>query len=186
MTVQIPLTKGYTAIVDDADKDLADYKWTSHSRGYAYRQRSMGSKKQRTIFMHRVILERILGCELPPGMVCDHVNGTKTDNRRTNLRLASQQQNLGNKRQSKNNTSGYKGVSFNKPANKWNAKIRFDARLKDLGLYVDAVDAHRAYCVAALTHFGEFANFGQGSPFTGWTLADFEAPVMQLSLPLAA
>lgn len=49
----------------------------------------------------------------PAGMINDHINHNPLDNRRSNLRHIPQEQNTKNRKVYKNNTSGYKGVSFN-------------------------------------------------------------------------
>ena len=54
----------------------------------------------------------------------DHINGVRDDNRISNLREATSAQNCSNKGMSKNNTSGFKGVSWYKPTSKWGARIR--------------------------------------------------------------
>ncbi len=67
--------------------------------------------------MHRVILGT------PPGLFTDHVNGNQLDNRRENLRVCTPSQNQANKKLSKNNTSGHKGVEHVKKINRWRATI---------------------------------------------------------------
>ena len=57
----------------------------------------------------------------------------------------------------KNNTSGYKGVYFNKKANKWMSYIRYNNKLINLGLFVNPIDAAIAYNNKALELFGEYA-----------------------------
>ena len=92
-----------------------------------------------------------------PKIQVDHINGNKLDNRKENLRLATNQQNNYNVGPQKNNKSGYKGVSWKKDKNKWEAKIRNNNKLKFLGYFDDLVEAGRAYDRAALELFGEFA-----------------------------
>jgi hypothetical protein len=92
-----------------------------------------------------------------PSRKMDHENTVRSDNRWTNLRLASDQQNSANSRRGKNNTSGYKGVFWSKQRGKWGAKINPDRKQVHLGFYADPRDAHAAYRAAAVKYFGEFA-----------------------------
>lgn len=87
----------------------------------------------------------------------DHENTIKSDNRWDNLRKATRGQNRGNTRAYKNNTSGLKGVSFNKRTARWAAQIQKDGVKVGLGYYATAEDAHAAYVIAAKKYFGEFA-----------------------------
>lgn len=189
MTIIIPLTKGYVAIVDDCDADLAEYKWASLFSGqnvYAICARKINGKGV-SLLMHRLILERMLDRKLKRSEHTDHKKGGGLNNVRSNLRLATCQQNIRNKEKSSNGTGLYKGIAFYKSRGKWGGFIRADEKSIFLGSHINPLEAHRAYCIAALTHFGEFANFGANSPFLGWTLADFERGYQQptqLPLPL--
>lgn len=95
-----------------------------------------------------------------PALHIDHINGVKDDNRIANLRLATRSQNLHNRKNLRNNTSGYKGVSWNRTLKKYQAYIGCNGKIKHLGFFEKAKDAHDAYCVAALRLHGEFANPG--------------------------
>lgn len=87
----------------------------------------------------------------------DHANGDKSDNRLENLREATSSQNNANKCRSKNNTSGFKGVSWQSHARKFKAQIRINGRSAHLGYAATAKEAHQMYCTAAIKYFGEFA-----------------------------
>lgn len=91
------------------------------------------------------------------GFWVDHINGDTLDNRRSNLRLCTVSGNNHNRMKSKNNTSGYKGVSWLKQNQKWRAYIKVNSKDKHLGCYLDKEDAARAYDKAAKEYFGEFA-----------------------------
>jgi len=71
----------------------------------------------------------------------DHINRIKTDNRINNLREVSRQCNLRNTGNRKNNTSGVKGVSFNKKSNKWQVSIAVNNKLYYLGRFDDFIEA---------------------------------------------
>jgi hypothetical protein len=73
------------------------------------------------------------------------------------LRICNRAENERNKVKQKNNTSGYKGVSWDKAGKKWCSKIRINNRLNHLGYHKDPQDAARAYDTAARELFGEFA-----------------------------
>jgi hypothetical protein len=164
--VQIPLTKGYIALVDPCDADLAQFKWTaleSEYGGTVYAYRQTGTKLKRiNVRLHRVIFERMAGRKLRSEELVDHENQTGTDCRRSNLRLATKSQNSMNSKLSTRNKSGYKGVSWDKNSQKWIARIRIGPKYPVLGYFDDPVDAHVAYCAAAREHYGEFANGGDG------------------------
>ncbi len=87
----------------------------------------------------------------------DHVNGVKDDNRLANLREATNSQNCMNKTKQANNTSGYKGVYFNKSAGKFHARICKDGLNSSLGYYGNVHDAHMAYTKAQKEIHGSFA-----------------------------
>jgi len=87
----------------------------------------------------------------------DHKNRNRTDNRWANLRLASRGQNLANSTRRRDNTSGVKGVSFDKARGKWRAQYgaypnhfsrRFDTK----------EEAAAAYLAAATARAGKFAS----------------------------
>jgi hypothetical protein len=87
----------------------------------------------------------------------DHVNCVPLDNRIANLRLCDQSQNSANARRGSNNTSGFKGVTWDKKTKRWRAQITVNRRSIKLGRFPSPEDAHAAYVAAAEIHFGEFA-----------------------------
>ena len=88
----------------------------------------------------------------------DHRNCDPLDNRWDNLRLATRSQNNANMPIKRHNTSGFKGVSWNRRRNLWRAQICVNKRRYDLGHYRTPQQASEAYNQAAQRHFGEFAN----------------------------
>lgn len=160
ITIQIPLTQGRVCAVDEIDGDLAELKWFAHKSRHVYyveRRPYIGSRKQITVKMHRLIMERILRRALSPSELVDHSNGNGLDNRRSNLRLATRTQNRVNSRRPSNNTSGYKGVYWDAQRNLWTAMIRVDGRLITIGDYATRDEAHDAYKIAVVEHYGDFA-----------------------------
>jgi len=87
----------------------------------------------------------------------DHINSIKTDNRLSNLRECTFSENSCNKGRQKRNTSGYKGVYWNKRAQKWISKINKNDKEFWLGTYNCKHEAARAYNRAAIIYHGEFA-----------------------------
>lgn len=154
---KIPLTRGKFAVVNDIDYTfLHQWKWYFHA-GYAVRNssKSDGFIKRQTIFMHRVVLSRKLGHS--DFQETDHKNQNKLDNRRNNLRPATCSQNHGNSSIQQQGSSKFKGVSWHKNHKKWQARIQFEGQLKYLGLFIDEIEAAKAYNKAALEQFVEFA-----------------------------
>lgn len=151
-----------TISIEDAEY-VKQFNWgilRTKTNMYASRTISKGDKKYGTLLMHRVILSRKLERELLKGEQVDHIDGNPLNNTRPNLRVATNVQNNANKGKTKRNTSGYKGVSFEKSRNKWQAEIMVDGRRIHLGRYDTPELAYEAYCEAALEYNREFANFG--------------------------
>ena len=152
----IRLSKGQIAVVDDADFDkvMAVSRSWHFNRGKA--AACVGRRpNKRYVAMHRVILG------LPPGQVpeVDHINGTGTDNRRSNLRVCDRSGNCANRR-GWGKTSKYKGVyrqAHQKTGRVWKASITTKGRRVTLGYFHTEEEAHAAYCEAARKYHGEFA-----------------------------
>lgn len=87
----------------------------------------------------------------------DHKNLCKSDNRLCNLRIATSSQNHANMSVSIANSSGKKGVCWNKKSQKWQSGIKVQGRSIHLGLFSDINSAAEAYKAAALSYFKEFA-----------------------------
>jgi Demerecviridae HNH endonuclease len=104
---------------------------------------------------HRVAWALYYG-EWPPGFL-DHINRDRDDNRISNLRIATNSQNQANVGRCRRNTSGYKGVSYDKGLGKWRAAIRRGGPPQTIGLFGSPEDAHAAYLKKAVAYFGEFA-----------------------------
>ncbi len=148
---RIPLTQGKEALVDGQDYDyLMQWKWSLASNGYAVRATS----QRRSVLMHVAVAKRkyLRGCK-----TVDHKNRNRLDNRRRNLRKATQSENGGNRGPNRNNTSGYKGVHLNRATNLWRAEICKDRKRECLGYFLDKRHAARAYNRAAHRLFGRFA-----------------------------
>jgi HNH endonuclease len=153
----IPLTKGKFAIVDSADFDwLTQWKWCASlcdGRWYAMRKDyALGRRRGQTVYMHRFAMSA------PRGIEVDHFDGNTLNNSRaTNLRLATSQQNKFNTGPKSNNTSGYKGVSWNRKLQKWVAQAVINREHKYLGLHATKESAAEAYSKATASAHGVFA-----------------------------
>lgn len=157
MKMEIILSNKDVATIDDDDSDLVIYRWHGQTGGYAYRQSKDSNRKVIKHYMHREIMERVLGRELIKGEEVDHENRNKLDNRRSNLRLCSRSMNVMNRPARVDNKSGYKGVSWSKQAKSWVSEIQSgDTRIRSAG-YESAEDAAREYDRNAKELHGEFA-----------------------------
>ena len=153
----IKLSKGKETIVDDKDYEyLSQFKWYCSFYGYAVRMIYKNKKNRYIVWMHREILSASEGKQV------DHINGDTLDNRRTNLRLASVKENNRNMKIPRHNTSGYKGVSFDKKKGKYRASIYVDNKQKFLGYFDDPKQASFAYDAAAIKFHKEFARTNHG------------------------
>ena len=156
---RIPLSRGKYAIVDPEDYErLSKYKW--HIVGGAstyYAARNTGQRigeKRIVIKMHREILR------VPDGMFVDHINHNGLNNRKANLRHATQAQNARNRRKGHrgNFHSKYKGLTWYRREKRWAVRIMVDCKSKFIGYFDNEIDAAKAYDQAAMKYHGEFAS----------------------------
>lgn len=159
----LTLHYGANAIVDDDTYIWANrWKW-SNDRNYAVRRKYIsykmvdGKKKQKygKVYLHREVIKA------KPGQTVDHINGNKLDNRRSNLRICSMQENAYNRRTQSNCKSGIKGVYWHKRGHKWCVEIRANKKKYYLGLYESKSEAKSVYQEAAKRLHGEFARLNQ-------------------------
>lgn len=90
----------------------------------------------------------------------DHINGERTDNRISNLRPATNTENLRNSSGRARSASGLKGVSVACGNGRWRARIRAEGREKQIGVFSSEQEAKAAYDAAAKAAFGDFARAG--------------------------
>lgn len=159
-TTTITLTRNCITVIDTCDNDLAQYYWyaNSNKRGVRYAHRAK-SKTTKSVSLHRVIMGRILGRELSSNEFVDHIDGNSLNNRRSNLRLATNSENIRNSKRRSDNTSGYKGVTFRKDLGKWRARIIKDGKRITVGYANTPEDAFQLYQAAAEIEYGEYARW---------------------------
>lgn len=143
----IKLTQDKYALVDDGDyPSVILYRWCFDGMYAASR---INGRKVR---LHRWLLNE------PEELQVDHKNLNKLDCRRENLRVATNAENARNKRAQSSNTSGHKGVHWNKNAGKWQAQTKVNGIRHHLGYFIDIEDAVVAYREAISKYHGEFAH----------------------------
>ncbi|AYH33246.1 HNH endonuclease [Pectobacterium parmentieri] len=103
---------------------------------------------------HRIAWVMIHG-ETPPKEI-DHINGNKLDNRACNLRAATRAGNCQNTSIRKDNSSGARGVSWNKRNKRWRARCNFNNKEHLIGNFTSKEEAIEAYAAFARNTFGEF------------------------------
>lgn len=151
------------------DRETGLFTW-KHNRGYkAVAGATAGSLSSsgyvlimvnmKRYVAHRLAYKMVYGVD-PPRLI-DHIDGNKANNRISNLRVASSQQNQGNSVIPVNNKSGVKGVSWNKKMQRWVAQIGRGKKRFYLGGFNTKEQAAQAYADAARDHFGAFAK-GEG------------------------
>ena len=94
---------------------------------------------------------------VPEGMYVDHINGNKSDYRKSNLRLCSKSQNNCNVGVRLDSVTGFKGVYWNSTKKRFQASIQIAGKRRYLGTFSDPKIAALAYNEAALKYHGEFA-----------------------------
>lgn len=152
MPVEIQLTKGQVAIVDEESLPLIAGSWQAkwypkEGRYYAFRTLRVDGKK-RGQYMHRLIAGAVGRTQFT-----DHRNRNTLDNRIENLRLCTPSQNAANSRQK--NTGAYKGVRRHRRS--WQAQLMINEKAVPVGFFATEAEAAKAYNIAAVNHFGEFA-----------------------------
>ena len=136
------------AIIDTADYDIVkDYKFNFSGRRYV---RVTKKTKEGFEFLHQLLMS---------SKWIDHKDGDRLNNRRSNLRLCTNQQNQFNQKCRINTFSEYKGVTLirnrPKPFRSW---IQINGKGIHLGSFLTENEAALAYNEAAEKYFGEFAN----------------------------
>ena len=157
---EVKVSKGkYLAIIDEEDLEFTSNHTWRLCAGYATTSipyiNEDGVKKYKTSTMHRMLNKT------PEGMMTDHKNGNKLDNRRENLRTVTPKQNQMNKKTSKTSTSGLKGIGWCKQTKRWRVSLSVDGKFKNLGRFHCIGKAIKTYNEAANKYHGEYARLNK-------------------------
>ena len=144
----IPSTNGPMIEIDDCDYWVMKHKWHIAAGGYA-----MSRYKSEVIYLHLLIAKVMC----LTGLI-DHIDRNKLNCKRENLRSATIAQNVSNQKLHSNNTTGYKGVSFDSKRQKWRACIMLNRRTNHIGYFYDEITAAKAYDLEARKLHGVFAS----------------------------
>lgn len=129
------------AIVDDEDYSILSSFYWAGARNYNTWYATCYVKRKK-VYMHRMILGST------NGKITDHVDRNGLNNRKNNIRHTTTSKNALNARRGKHNSSGYKGVNYNRHARKWVAQIEVNKVKNHIG-YFDtkhkAAKARREY-----------------------------------------
>lgn len=128
--------------MDDLNR-VKEHGWVVTKMGYA-----RSNRKKNKVLMHRLVLNYYGKKSI------DHINGNKLDNRKSNLRICSQGENIQNAKTRKDNKSGFRGVSWHKQSKKWFAVISFNKKRFSLGYFGNKTDAAKVYNEKALELYG--------------------------------
>jgi len=133
-------------LLDEKNKYLLEnYSFCINRDGYLH-ARSEGKVKT----LHYFFLKK------KDGFVVDHINGNKLDNRISNLRYVTHAQNVMNQAKRITNSSGYKGVTWNKEAKKWKVQLGLNGKRHFGGYFDDLEEAAKAYNKHAKRLFGKY------------------------------
>jgi hypothetical protein len=178
---KIPLGEGRFAIVDPLIfYSLNKFHWTGNGKGdciYAVRH-AVFPHGTRILRMHREIMKAA------PGVLVDHKNLNALDNRLANLRLATREQNMHNRRKTRRNASSrLVGVFLEKDRNVFRVNLTYEGKKIYIGRFHSEIDAARAHDRAALKYYGEFArlNFPREDYVNDFPLVRQKAEVKNLS-----
>jgi len=157
-TVQVELSNDYTAVIDSADWPIVKgYHWHGllGKSGIVYAAAS--PHKRVTVYMHRLLLDA------PAGARVSHHDHDGLNNRRSNISIRTCSEILRHNRGNGRNSSGYRGVTYNRQIKRWVAQIGMDGVNTYIGTRDTAEDAARLYDETVRERFGEFAstNFPQ-------------------------
>ena len=112
------------------------------TKGY-YNVKLYKNKKQYTFEIHNLIAINFLNHKPKKGLVIDHINENKSDNRLDNLQVITHRENISKSKSRNNKSSKYTGVYFTQ--GKWRAMMRINGVKKHLGYFKTELEAHKCY-----------------------------------------
>ena len=144
---------------DKEDYDfIKNYNWMEkmdHGQRTGYIKMTVwDNNKPHIVYLHRFVLEKS-GKNIE-GKTVDHINHKPYDNTKDNLRICEHFENIVACKTYSNNTSGRKGVYWDKQRNKWYVTITINKRTHHIGRFDDFDDAVRAREDAEKKYHGEF------------------------------
>lgn len=154
----VSLTKDKVMIVCDCHAYLlGSRKWQYRSSGYAGLTTYLPVKRRRAIFLHRLIIGA------GKGQIVDHINRNRLDNRCSNLRIVTNQQNTLNSGKRKTNTSGYKGVTKHKRSGLWQAQAMLNGKKFYFGQFKTIQEAVMEYDKQIKKLHGDYVVLNKGA-----------------------
>lgn len=176
-TVRFEIAGGHVALIDAADWEghfpyvhpsgfsavirPCDRKWrvTGKAKWRYVCCTVERQKRKHYVSLHRLIMQP------PPRLVVDHINGNTLDNRRANLRVCTNAENIRNSRIN-TGSSRFKGVYYDKAKARWKAQIGYDNQRFHIGFYATEEEAAIAYDLKANELFGQYAHLNFPEPKT--------------------
>jgi len=152
---KIKLTQGQSVIVDDEDYNrMNKWKWCAdkhHGRYYASRTFFISGLRIKVKMVNLIM-------DVPKGKICNYIDSNRLNLQKSNLRVCTKTQNLQNQQvQRRSKSSMFKGVSYLKGRNRWQAYIKVNGEEIHLGIFKVEMNAVLAYDDTARKYFGEFA-----------------------------
>ena len=144
--------------LEDYDK-LKDNYWNLNERGYVERTKYVSTDDSHRITMHRLVMNILNQNENKKDSI-DHINRNKVDNRKENLRITNQQQNISNGSLRRTNKSGVIGIFIaenKRESDTYRAFINYNYKTISLGSYKNFDDAVRARLLAEREYFGIYS-----------------------------
>lgn len=136
----------FTIDLEDYEK-IKKHQWYISKTGYAKTK-----IKNKDMSVHRLITN----CD--SNLTVDHIDNDKLNNKKSNLRMCTMAQNNMNKKNLKQNISGYRGVHWHKTRKKWVAQISINNKIKYLGIFEKIEDAIKRRKESEQIYYGEYAH----------------------------
>ena len=153
LNCRVYFNDGSFFVIDTQDLPaVSQFTWFLGKRGYPVAHASRkSSTPNKTFPLHRYLMNPEDGYDI------DHITGDKMDNRRSNLRVCTHQENMFNQTLKSSNKTGFCGVSKNRRTGTYEAYLHINGSKKYLGMYSSAEEAARVRDEAAMLYYGEYA-----------------------------